>query len=91
MATAAKAGRVAKRAANSEWLDRLARLGFCARGVAYGVIGLIALQVAQANGIDGTRKLIARQTYGSVLLTATALGLLRYGIYSFVEARYRQR
>jgi hypothetical protein len=44
----------------------------------------------KANGIDGTLKLIAAQAYGTVLLTATAIGLLAYGVYSFAEARYRQ-
>ena len=35
-----------KRAANSKWADGLARLGFCARGLVYAIVGLIALQIA---------------------------------------------
>ena len=42
VASANAAHHAARRASNSEWADGLARLGFCARGVVYIVVGLIA-------------------------------------------------
>lgn len=71
-------------------------VGMTARGLVFALAGFVLVKAAvdfdaeEANGIDGTLKLIARQTYGSVLLTVTAIGLLCYGVYSFAEARYRQ-
>jgi hypothetical protein len=77
-------------------VDITGAVGISARGVVFGLAGFVAVKAAidvdpaQAHGIDGTLRLIAHQTYGGVLLSATALGLVCYGIYSFAEARYRQ-
>jgi hypothetical protein len=77
-------------------VDVTGTVGLAARGLVFSLAGLVLVQAAidfdprQANGIDGTLKLLARQTYGGVLLTATAIGLIAYGVYSFAEARYRQ-
>lgn len=77
-------------------VDVLGTVGLAARGSVYALVGFVALKAAidfdaeQANGFDGTLKLIAQQPYGEVLLTVTALGLMAFGLYSFAEARYRQ-
>lgn len=77
-------------------VDVVGTVGMAARGLIFGVAGFLLLKAAvdfdpeEATGVDGTLKLIARQTYGQVLLTATAIGLIAYGLYSFAEARYRQ-
>lgn len=77
-------------------VDVLGTVGLAARGLVYALVGFVALKAAidfdpeQANGFDGTLKLIAQQPYGEVLLTVTALGLVAYGLYSVAEARYRQ-
>lgn len=100
MATAAQAGRVAKRAANSEWVDRLARLGFCARGTVYGIVGVIALQIAQhgasdANGTsaskDGALREIAERPFGRLLLFVLAAGLAGYALWRGTEAVWGKR
>lgn len=77
-------------------VDITGAVGISARGLVVGLAGFVAVKAAmqvdpaQAHGIDGTLRLIAHQTYGGVLLTITAVGLVCYGIYSFAEARYRQ-
>jgi uncharacterized membrane protein YidH (DUF202 family) len=94
MATATEAGRAAKRAANSQWVDRLARLGFCARGIVYGVIGLVALQIAQRGSAasgedaskDGALREIAERPFGRALLLILAVGLAGYAAWRFSEA-----
>jgi len=77
-------------------VDVVGTVGLAARALIFGVAGFLLVKAAvdfdpeEATGLDGTLKLIARQTYGQVLLTATAIGLIAYGVYSFAEARYRQ-
>lgn len=75
-------------------VDVLGTVGMAARGFVLALAGLLLIRAAvdfdpeQANGIDGTLKLIAQQTYGQILLTLTAVGVIAYGLYSFAEARY---
>ncbi|MEO7429722.1 MAG: DUF1206 domain-containing protein [Acidimicrobiales bacterium] len=84
--------------ANSVWVARLARLGFCARGVVYGVIGLIALQIARSGGSgdtsasrDGALHEIAQRQFGRVLLLVLATGLAGYALWRISEAAWGAR
>lgn len=76
-------------------VDTLGTIGMAARGFVIALAGLLLIKAAvdydpeAATGVDGTLKVIAMQTYGQVLLTITALGVIAYGLYSFAEARYR--
>lgn len=95
MATATEVGRAAKHAANSRWVDWLARLGFCSRGVVYGVIGLIALQIVQRGTTgdssaskDGALREIAERPYGQTLLFVLAVGLGGYAAWRLSEAAW---
>ena len=71
-------------------------VGFVARGVVFGLIGLFLLKAAyeydpkEAVGIDGALAELAQASYGPFLLGVTAAGLFAFGLYSFVEARYRE-
>lgn len=69
----------------------LARAGFVARGVIYGVIGILAVKVALGDGGKttnqaGALKTIAHQPLGEVLLVLTAIGLAGYALWRFVRA-----
>ncbi|MCO6048030.1 DUF1206 domain-containing protein [Aeoliella sp. ICT_H6.2] len=71
------------------------RIGLPARGVTFGVIGVFVIIAAMSldpNKIKGTGEaldVLASQPYGMWVLLAVALGLACYGIFCFVQARYR--
>lgn len=78
------------------WATRAGRLGYAARGVVFGVIGVFLVQAAmqfdpqQARGLGGALSTVARQPFGPYLLGGVALGLISYGAFMFVVARYRR-
>jgi hypothetical protein len=80
----------------SRWVLDLGRLGYAALGVVFSIIGIFLIvaafqhNAAQAKGLDGALKEVAHQPFGQVLLALVALGLIAYGLFSFVEARYRR-
>ena len=41
-------------------------------------------------GLDGALRTLAEQDYGTLLLTLVALGIAAYGVFSFIQARYRK-
>lgn len=80
-----------QRAANSPWMERLARLGFVARGVVYVLIGFLALKIASGSGNpeadqQGAFAYLGRQSFGQVLLWALAIGLASYGLWRLFQA-----
>jgi succinate dehydrogenase/fumarate reductase cytochrome b subunit len=70
--------------------------GFVARGVVFSLVGVFLVRAAyqydpqEAIGLDGALSKLAHASYGPYLLGLTAAGLFAYGLYSFVEARYRE-
>lgn len=70
--------------------------GHAAHGLVLGIIGAFLVQAAvrfdsqEAEGLGGALDELARQPYGPWLLAAVAIGLVAYGIYKLVEARYSQ-
>jgi Domain of Unknown Function (DUF1206) len=70
-------------------------IGFVARGVVFSLIGIFLVRAAyqydpkEAVGIDGALAELAQASYGLFLLGSVAVGLFAFGLYSFVEARYR--
>src|SRR5205814_9883 len=78
------------------WLPRLGVVGYAARGVVAALIGAFVIQAAvtfdpqKAVGVDGALKRLAAEPYGPLLLGVVAVGLLAFGLFSFVEARFRK-
>jgi hypothetical protein len=66
------------------WIERLARVGYAAKGIVYILIGLLALRGA-TGGMDGAFLTILRQPFGEVLLYAIALGLVGYALWRVLE------
>ncbi len=70
--------------------------GHAARTVVFGLVGAFLVKAAleydagEAVGLDGALREVAGQPYGRYLLAAVAVGLLLYGAYCLVEARYRR-
>lgn len=75
---------------------RAGQVGLVARGIVFGIIGLFLIQAAwwaraeEARGLSGALRALEQQPYGPYVLGAVALGLVAYGLYMFVEARYRR-
>lgn len=69
-------------------------LGYPAKGVVLGIVGVFFAVAAwqqdpdEAEGLDGALKTVHDQPSGPYLLTAVALGLIAFGLYCFVRARY---
>lgn len=78
------------------WTIRVGRFGMAARGVVLIMIGWFFLQAAvthdpnQARGLDGALAELAGTGYGPWVLGLVALGLVAYGAYQLVLARYRR-
>lgn len=73
------------------WIERLARLGYAAKGIVYAVVGLLALQAARGAGsanVDKNSAMsnILRQPYGQLLMVLLGMGLLGYAIWRLVQA-----
>ncbi|HEY0081388.1 MAG TPA: DUF1206 domain-containing protein [Pyrinomonadaceae bacterium] len=89
-----KAGEMSER--GMRWAMRSGRFGFIARGIVFLIVGGILIQAAwhydssEAKGLDGALQLLVQQSYGKWLLGAVALGLVAYGLYMIIEARYRR-
>lgn len=74
--------------AQRNWIHKLGRLGHAARGVIFAIIGF-GLMFGQAKGIDGALRDLASQPFGQILLGAVAAGLLAYGLFMILSARFR--
>ena len=83
-------------AEHRDWVTRIGRAGYAARGVAFVMIGgfLIAAAIhhnpEEARGLDGALATLATQPFGPYLLGLVAAGLAAYGAFALVEARYRR-
>jgi hypothetical protein len=83
-------------AIENRWVRRLARFGLAAHGLILALIGAFAVRAALGEGsirqvgVEGALRTLAAQPYGALLLGFVALGLISYGAYMFVWARYRR-
>jgi hypothetical protein len=77
------------------WGGRAGVAGHVARFVVFGLIGVFAAKAAieydpqSAIGLDGALQKLSHASYGPYLLGLTAVGLVCYGVYCLVDARYR--
>ena len=77
-----------------KWVMAISRFGLAARGIVFCVIGFFLIQAARSNQAGEARSLgealqtLAQQPYGSLILGIVALGLVAYGIYMLIQARY---
>ncbi len=62
----------------------------------FGIIGVFLIMAAmnsnpnEARGLSGALRALEQQTYGQILLGTVAIGLIAYGLFMFVMARYRR-
>ena len=75
---------------------RAGQIGYAAKGVAFGIVGVLLVQAAVTNdpgksrGLDAALHTLAGQPFGKFLLLAVALGVAAFGVYCFFQARYRK-
>ena len=94
----------AKKGISGEFMNRIAggapqftralgTAGYCARAVVYAVIGWSLVQAGfLSSGADNVKTLggaVASLAGNGALFTLTALGLLLFGVFSLILARYR--
>jgi hypothetical protein len=70
--------------------------GLVARGAVFGIIGVFFVYAAftvdpdQAGGMADALAWVHQLPFGGIIYAIVALGLAAFGIYNFVEARYRR-
>jgi hypothetical protein len=76
-----------------QWIEGAARTGLVAKGIVYSLIGILTFMAAfelgtgdDKGGKSQALKWLQEQPFGQVLLGLTAIGLLCYSIWRFVEA-----
>jgi hypothetical protein len=78
------------------WTTRIAVVGLLSRAVVFGLVSWFFFNVAadydpkQARGIDGALRKLAHEPYGEWLLAIVAAGLMAYGAFCLIQARYRE-
>ena len=78
------------------WYTAVGVFGHLARAVVFALVGIFLIRAAyqydpnEAIGLDGALAKLAGERAGPVLLGAVAFGLLAYGLFCFVQARYRE-
>ncbi len=81
------------RGKSGDLVRRLGVAGYIGKGVVITLTGVLVIVAAcrsepkKATGLDGALKTLGAQHYGAALLIAAGLGIITYGLYSFVMAR----
>ena len=74
----------------------IGRVGLVARGIVFALLGFFLIEAAlntdpnRAKGLDGALQTLAQQPFGPWLLGFVALGLVAFGLYSLMSARWIQ-
>ena len=80
-------------AGTQQWVRRLGMLGYIAKGITFGIVGVLLGLAAlnhdpkEAGGLDAALRTLAAQPFGTALLIAVALGLAAFGVYCFAAAK----
>jgi hypothetical protein len=86
----------AMKAATRDKVVAICRFGIAARGIVFAIIGISIVRAAirydasRAEGTSGAFRTLASQPFGRVLMGVVAAGFVAYGVYAFVNARYRR-
>ena len=87
---AAGAAVAAASAEVAPWIERMARVGYVAKGVLYATVGVLAAQAAFGDGgrttdIRGALGSVLRAPFGRAMLVVIALGLAGYAAWRVVQ------
>ena len=89
--TARQAKSAGNRVEQTRVFEVLARAGFVARALTYGIVGVLAVKLAIGEGgkvvnQSGALKTIAHQPFGEVMLILVAIGLAGYSLWRLLHA-----
>jgi hypothetical protein len=75
----------------SGWYEWLARIGLAAKGISFGILGILALKLALGHGgkatsREGALAAISHEWFGKLLLIALAAGFACYALWRVVQA-----
>lgn len=94
---ASKPGREVQQKANAGrgWYAVVARVGLVARGLSYGLVGVLAVKLAIGDGgtatsQQGALQSLVRRPFGKYLLIGLAVGFAAYALWRFIQA-YAER
>ena len=77
-------------------VDAVGTVGLTARAAVVALLGYLLLRTSldpdaeESAGVDQVLGAFVDQAYGRWIVTAIAVGLACYGLYSWIEARYRR-
>jgi Domain of Unknown Function (DUF1206) len=77
-------------------IERTGQIGFIAKGVSVGVIGILVVVAAiqfdpaKASGLDAALRSLTQTPLGPWLLVVVALGLAAYGVFCAFDAKYHR-
>jgi len=80
----------------SQGVQRLGQVGYTAKGIALGIVGVLFVVAAvtfdpeKAGGLDDALRTLRDQAFGPYLLTLMALGIACFGLYCFAWSRHRK-
>ena len=77
-------------------VEVVAWVGLLGRTLVFSVVGWFLFRAAvrydpnEPVGLDQSLRTLVDESWGPFLLVLTAIGLVGYGLFSFIEARYRE-
>lgn len=77
------------------WSERIGVAAYVTKGAIFALIGFflvraaVTYDAAEAVGLDGALHEVAQAGWGKAILFAVSIGLLAYGIFCGLQARYR--
>jgi hypothetical protein len=80
-----------QRLGDSQWIEWLGRIGLVAKGISFGLVGVLAVLVAlgvggAATDRPGVLRLLSKEWYGVFILVALGLGFCAYAAWRFAQA-----
>lgn len=78
------------------WIVKISRFGIAARGVVFGLIGYLLVaaginqRASQAEDVGGALDALGSDPFGPIALATVGIGLIAYGLYEFLNAKYRK-
>jgi|TARA_A100001518_G_C1226062_1_gene74980 heme/copper-type cytochrome/quinol oxidase subunit 2 len=82
--------------AHYHWMKKVCQFGLISRGIVWCIIGWVVLRSAfisgtsENKGISDALEWLQTTPFGSWLTMTVAIGLIAFGLYSFLEAVYRR-